>query len=700
MLFLALLCQDGFAIPNTLSQQGRLIDNNDAPIEGTHYLTFRIFDSNIATIPLWEETLSVNFINGYYGATLGENINNQLHTDLFATQPLFLEMQIGSETPFFPRQLLSSMPYSLRSKEAISVDGGNVNASQIEVGGVVVIDSSGSWVGPTIDMNWTNIQGIPQDFADGVDNDTVLSENEVEDYITNGALDLAEGSTIGGKDLQEAISCQDGQILRWDGVLGWDCSEDSVLDSDDVLGYVTQNPIDLAGSSSVAGKNIVTQHAPCNNGEILVYDFASSSWICGTDQDTNTQLSADEIVTLLTDRALQLANGTTVNGSPVLTENSSLEWSNLNNVPSGLQDGDDNTQLTTADVISAVESSPVTLASGSTLDGSILIVDPGCADEQVLQYNATSQTWNCVDFSSNLDKDGDGVFAWEDCNDNDASNDNNSSTDADCDGVPTSADCDDFDPSNLTNKSTDADCDGVPTSADCDDNNSAAFDANGKSIGCAANSCSNIISSYPTSEDGMYWLTIGSNTEQYYCDMTNDDGGWTLITRISVDSNSDDWFKNHPNFLNDVTGKNASKVMWKAFSDTSSKSINGDDPLWAITTVPQGSYTVDTAYQMTERGGSWRISGADRSTSLDFYSVIGNVSCSSSGSVHIDHGSTGNKAEIATFYGCSWDGQSSYSEYLLYVYTTHNGTGYFSRAFSNGSFTGSNEIMAYELFIK
>ena len=281
MLFLTLLCQTGFAIPSTLSQQGRLIDNNDIPFEGTHYLTFRIFDSNIATSPLWEETLSVNFTNGYYGATLGENINNQLNTDLFAIQPLFLELQIGSEPPFFPRQLLSSMPYSLRSKEAISVDGGNVNASQIEVGGVVVIDSSGSWVGPTIDMNWTNIQGIPQDFADGIDNDTVLSESEVENYIINEALDLAEGSTIGGKDLQEAISCQDGQILRWDGLVGWDCSEDSVLDSEDVLGYVTQNPIDLADSSSVAGKEIVTQQAPCNNGEILVYDFASSSWICG-----------------------------------------------------------------------------------------------------------------------------------------------------------------------------------------------------------------------------------------------------------------------------------------------------------------------------------------------------------------------------------------------------------------------------------
>ena len=78
-----------------------------------------------------------------------------------------------------------------------------MNATQIQVGGVIVIDSDGSWVGPTINLNWSDLQGVPEGFLDGVDNDTVLSEPEVEDYITNGALDLAEGTTIGGNILQK-----------------------------------------------------------------------------------------------------------------------------------------------------------------------------------------------------------------------------------------------------------------------------------------------------------------------------------------------------------------------------------------------------------------------------------------------------------------------------------------------------------------
>ena len=176
-----------------------------------------MFDSNIATTPLWEETLTVSFTNGYYGATLGENINNPLNTELFSANPIFLELQIDSDPPLFPRQLLSSTPYALRSNTAVSVDGGVVNAAQLEIGGIVVVDSNGSWVGPTINMNWNDLQGIPEGFADGVDNDTVLSESDVENFVINGALDLAEGTTIGGQELQEAVSCQEGQILRWDG---------------------------------------------------------------------------------------------------------------------------------------------------------------------------------------------------------------------------------------------------------------------------------------------------------------------------------------------------------------------------------------------------------------------------------------------------------------------------------------------------
>ena len=342
LFFISLLLQDSFAVPQTFSQQGRLLDSSGAPLDGVNNLTFRIFESPSSSTEIWSEALSVLFDNGYYNVVLGADSGNALDTSIFELQPLYLEIQLNNDFPFQPRQKIHSQIYSQIAKKSQSLDGGDVNATQIQVGGVVVIDSDGAWVGPTINLNWSDLQGVPEGFLDGVDNDTVLSEPEVEDYITNGALDLAEGTTIGGNLLQEAISCQEGQILRWEGGLGWSCSEDSLLTSDDVLGYVTQNPIDLAASSTVSGDQIVSQSEPCNNGQILVYDFGNSKWVCGEDKDTDTQLSADQIVTLLTDRALQLASGTSVDGNPVLTTTSEVEWTQLVNVPADIEDGDDN----------------------------------------------------------------------------------------------------------------------------------------------------------------------------------------------------------------------------------------------------------------------------------------------------------------------------------------------------------------------
>ena len=228
---------------------------------------------------------------------LGDSSSNPLDSELFATPPLFLELQLDSETPFFPRQLLK-IPYSLRTGVAESVEGGSVSASLIEVGGTVVIDSNGSWVGPTMNLDWTDIQGIPQGFADGVNNDTTLSEIEVENMIVNGPLDLAEGTTIGGKFLQEVISCQPGQILQYDGTLGWSCAEDSVLTSDDVLGYVTQNPIDLASGSMINGDSIVT---------------------ASTDQ-VLSESDVEHILQMMYD----LADGSTMNEQDIVTQESSL----------------------------------------------------------------------------------------------------------------------------------------------------------------------------------------------------------------------------------------------------------------------------------------------------------------------------------------------------------------------------------------
>ena len=173
-------------------------------------------------------------------------------------------------------------------------------------------------------------------FCDGIDNDTVLSESEVEDFVTNDALDLAEGTTIGGKALQEAISCQPGQILEYSGIFRrWGCADDSVLTSDDVLGYVTQNPIDLADGSSINTSPILTESSSLQWSNIngVPSDLG--------DGDDNTQLSQSDVVSFVTDSQVNLGAGSQVNGSDILTSDSTLsvDWSNITSVPAGLDDG-------------------------------------------------------------------------------------------------------------------------------------------------------------------------------------------------------------------------------------------------------------------------------------------------------------------------------------------------------------------------
>jgi hypothetical protein len=47
------------------------------------------------------------------------------------------------------------------------------------------------------------------------------------------------------------------------------------------------------------------------------------------------------------------------------------------------------------------------------------------------------------------------------------------------------------------------------------------------------NSCQNILSNNYSEGDGAYHINLNSNPVEVYCDMTNENGGWTLVRRIS-----------------------------------------------------------------------------------------------------------------------------------------------------------------------
>ena len=217
MMFLALigsfLSSPALAVPQKLTQQGRLLDSTGNPLFGVHDITFRLYDNKNGGSPLWTEVSSQSFNNGYFSVILGaDSNNNPLDSATLSIEPLYLEIQIDSEIPMAPRIEIVSQAYSRLSGVAESVDGGTVNATSIAVNGNIVVDTNGEWIGSQ-SMNWNEIdpQSIPNGLDDG---DNVLTEEDVEIFVINESIALATGSSIAG----EGIILTESSTIPWTNI--------------------------------------------------------------------------------------------------------------------------------------------------------------------------------------------------------------------------------------------------------------------------------------------------------------------------------------------------------------------------------------------------------------------------------------------------------------------------------------------------
>ena len=340
MLGLLLLSQ-ALAVPLQLTQQGRLLDSTGASVTGSHYLHFSIHDGLMGGTQLWSETLLVNFNNGYYATVLGtDGQNNPLDSDTLSQYPVYLEIQLDSNAAMSPRQAINSVPYAQISGVSESLDGGSVNASQIWINNIPIVDGSGNWVGPTPTITWGDVAAKPPGFADNADNDS-----------------------LGG------LSCSVGEIAAWTGS-AWGCASDNTVDTTSLGTMLSNNAYDLNTSTTLGGDDIVTSLTDqdslgslscANDSEVAKYDIVTSSWYCAE------AVTASDVQTMI-ENALNLA-----------------------------------------------------LQPGATVDGRLVVtMPPNCSDGQILSFDQANTEWTCADFSNVVDQDSDGIFAWNDCDDNDA----------------------------------------------------------------------------------------------------------------------------------------------------------------------------------------------------------------------------------------------------------------------------------------
>lgn len=150
------------AVPLSFTHQARVTDSSGAPINGTHDVTIALYDSASASTPVWDETQSVTLVDGYVSVRLGDNPAAPLDTSTIVDGgALWLGITVGTGAEMGVRTEVGSALYAMRAgaadtadsaatagsaitagtaTTATNLDGGTVDATAVDVSGVVTAD--------------------------------------------------------------------------------------------------------------------------------------------------------------------------------------------------------------------------------------------------------------------------------------------------------------------------------------------------------------------------------------------------------------------------------------------------------------------------------------------------------------------------------------------------------------------------------
>jgi hypothetical protein len=104
------------AVPATLTEQGRLFDEEGEPISGDLVIEFNLYAEATDGTALWTESHNVTIEDGYFSVQLGSE--EPFAADTFDGTPRFLGITVGTDTEMSPRQEVSSVPYALHAGSA------------------------------------------------------------------------------------------------------------------------------------------------------------------------------------------------------------------------------------------------------------------------------------------------------------------------------------------------------------------------------------------------------------------------------------------------------------------------------------------------------------------------------------------------------------------------------------------------------
>jgi len=138
-----------WAVPPVVHHEGLLLDEVGLPLNGEVSIRFTIYDAAADGSAMWSEEKDLLLVQGYYTTRLGEDESLE---GLFEQGDTWLGIAIDGAPDLEPLQRLASVPYAFVAGNVV----GDITPRSITVGGAVVIDDTGNWVGPGVDASRLN----------------------------------------------------------------------------------------------------------------------------------------------------------------------------------------------------------------------------------------------------------------------------------------------------------------------------------------------------------------------------------------------------------------------------------------------------------------------------------------------------------------------------------------------------------------
>lgn len=130
-LIIGILCLTAItyaAIPRVINYQGRLTDKDDNPLTGNFLVTFRFYDAEALSQPIWEEGHILTVKNGLFSVLMGSV--KPLEIDF--NKNLWLGMEVASDGEMTPRIKLASSVYALNAKSIDMISSSQLLRNDID----------------------------------------------------------------------------------------------------------------------------------------------------------------------------------------------------------------------------------------------------------------------------------------------------------------------------------------------------------------------------------------------------------------------------------------------------------------------------------------------------------------------------------------------------------------------------------------